>query len=288
MVAGSTHATIQAALDAACAAGDTVWVLPGTYPENLLFPARDLELRATAGPADTIVDGSACTRGPASCSVLVLDAGQTVATVVHGLTLRGGRGSYDPARAGCDVPTSSCGGGVLLWSSAATIEDNVVEGNVAAGSGGGVFVSRPPGAVVLDGNTVANNEADVGGGASIDARDPASVVDVTGNTFRGNAAAEWGGGLLIRYHYDWALLTGNTFEDNTAGTFGGGLTCLYGKFTGHAAAFAGNTFTDNAAGIDGGGVYSECTGWGLVDDNTLSGNTPTGCSGVSGETAYCD
>ncbi|HEV3013076.1 MAG TPA: hypothetical protein VG499_07365, partial [Actinomycetota bacterium] len=44
--------TIQAALDAA-ASGDTVLVEPGTYPENLNFQGKDVELRSTDGAAVT-------------------------------------------------------------------------------------------------------------------------------------------------------------------------------------------------------------------------------------------
>ncbi len=60
MVAGSTHATVQEALDAACAEGDTVWVAPGTYTESVVFPDMDLALVSLDGPEVTILERGPC------------------------------------------------------------------------------------------------------------------------------------------------------------------------------------------------------------------------------------
>src|SRR5262245_55404084 len=77
--------TIQAAVDAA-SDGDSVVVAAGTYRENVLVRNKVLNVVSVAGPAATIIDGSAPTR-PDTGSVF-LAIGSPV--VLDGFTIRGG------------------------------------------------------------------------------------------------------------------------------------------------------------------------------------------------------
>jgi hypothetical protein len=70
---------------AAAGAGDTVLVAPGTYVENIVWPATDgIKLIGEAGAESTILDGDA------KDSVIHVDTGVDTTTVIRGVTLRNG------------------------------------------------------------------------------------------------------------------------------------------------------------------------------------------------------
>ncbi|MEZ4386164.1 MAG: FlgD immunoglobulin-like domain containing protein [Candidatus Krumholzibacteriia bacterium] len=71
---GQTYTTIQAAVDAAAAAGDTITVDPGTYTEQVTVVAKDLTLRG-AGAGSTVI------AAPISLVSLYNDGGDHFAVV---------------------------------------------------------------------------------------------------------------------------------------------------------------------------------------------------------------
>ena len=58
---GETYTTIQAAINAAAATGDTINVAAGTYPENLVWNTKDIRLIG-AGAGVCEVNGEAASR----------------------------------------------------------------------------------------------------------------------------------------------------------------------------------------------------------------------------------
>lgn len=206
---GSTvYTTIQAAVDAAAATGDTIKVYPGTYTSttaevvNLRGKAIVLEaaiplVQATAATHVTI-DGQDARR----CIVATLN--ETEATIVRGMRIHRGRSSAgggmyvvngSPRIDGCwftsNVATGgvASGGALRLLNSASVISDCDFHSNSAGAEGGAIFNAN--GAIMLTGCDFAGNTAPRGGG--LFTRDDAAMV--TDCVFRDTAicVSSWAG-----------------------------------------------------------------------------------------------
>jgi len=164
--------SIQAALDS-CAADDTVLVGPGTYVENLVWPAtQGIDLVSEAGSAVTVIDGDSAGR------VISITSGVDSTTRIAGFTVTNGF-LWGESGAGILCLGSSpflsgnvvsgnlgqlgCGGGIYCDGATTRqyvvgnrIEYNVVEGGMSA-FGGGIYCSGTP--VVLVGNEITRNSA---------------------------------------------------------------------------------------------------------------------------------
>lgn len=180
-----THATIQAALDAAVD-GDTVLVGPGTYAESLTLTSKTITLESSAGAASTIVDSTGV--GPRT---LLVSASPSAAAVVRGFTFTGGTIS-----------------GIEVSIGSTTFEDCVVTGNTAT-YGGGVHAAAVATPTFI-GCTIRENEGSVDGGGVFG---PATLIDTL---VASNTSAFGGGAYLI------ASAVGCTFQGNHAFTRGGG------------------------------------------------------------------
>lgn len=126
--------------------GDTVWVTPGTYFENLTLK-KGVVVKSTHGPERTIIDG----RGLNSViKALHLDP----TAVIEGFTLTNG------------YQTSFGGGGVYIERGGVTIRNNIICGNDASNGGAiwmiGSFVESDP---VIENNLIIDNHASFDGGA---------------------------------------------------------------------------------------------------------------------------
>lgn len=173
------HATIGDAI-AACLAGDTVLVAPGTYSgtgnQNLTLPAFDVTLIGTGGSAATILDCQGSGRG------FLIAGGQTPATLVQGFTIyRGHTWSGSTA----------AGAGLRITGASPTLRDLRL---VLCGSGtwgGGIHLDSA--SALLDSLTIDDCYASTrGGGISMQNASP----HLRGILFRSNWAGEWGGGLF--------------------------------------------------------------------------------------------
>jgi len=243
--------SIQAAIEAAAASGDTIQVAPGTYYENLVWENKSIALLG-AGAEVTIVNGG----GAGSC-LLMRNVPATAS--VEGFTFTGGTGGPHPR----GIYTEIRGGGLHLWYSSPTVSHCTIAGNSASNYGGGVSLYES--SAVLSGNTVSMNSTE-GHGAGIVLE--ASGAVLTDNTIAGNTASVGpvsgdGGGLYI--YYSPATLSANTITGNS-GRQGGGVQII-----GSSPELIGNTISGNQAG-DGGGVSSHSSSPTLTD-NTISNNT---------------
>lgn len=265
--------TVQAGINAAVDA-DVVLVGPGTYRERITFLGKDIEVRSTAGPQATILDGTG-----KSGSVVRFENGETRAAVLEGFTVTGGTG---------EPPTGSFrnlwGGGVSIGNSEATIRGNIVRGNTANLYGGGLASGASIIGPVVEGNVFKDNRAGTnGGGISIESgilRDN-SVVE--------NECVDGDGGGVWVYTYDAVVITveGNIISGNRAGDHGGGIHIALNTGAG-TSYLRRNLIADNWAGgraassvTAGGGVWLG-QGSHSILENTIVLNTSAGGSSALG------
>ena len=255
---GGDAATIQEGLGLAIF-GDTVCVLPGTYPENLLLEGGSVTLQALAGPSATTIDGGG------QGSTLLHTFGDS--STVIGFTITGGSGTpFDPDQDGTAQP---CGGGVYVAGSSVTLVDVVITGNTAeegggiyategtltlesvvvadneaTGPGGGIRLRQTGTAVQLSDSEVRDNVADLGGGLSL----YQSAPTLLNTAVRGNEAIDKGGAMYVGTG-SGLTLSGCAITDNVAGTIGGALRLYQSQ-----AFLGGSDISGNVAGDVGGGV----------------------------------
>ncbi len=263
--------TIQEGIDAADE-GDAVVVGVGTYTENVKFRGTNIVLAST-NPSDPSIVEQTVIDGNKAGAVVEFAGSEDETCVLLGFTITNGG----------DVRR---GGGIRGGGSAATIEKNVITGNQASSSGGGVYQCRG----TIRENTIGGNSTRTGGGLSF------CHGDILNNTIMGNVAANQGGGLADSL----GLIRGNAITGNSANN-GGGLYRCDGEITENVisentatgdngrggglffcdALITGNTISENTASEDGGGLYA-CNG--TVQQNTISGNS---CKGSGGGLAVC-
>ena len=170
------------------------------------------------------------------------------------------------------------GGGIYIFNSSPTIQDNTFQGNSATGLygyGGGIYISS--GSPTIQDNTFQGNSATYGDGGGI--YHESGNPTIQDNTFQGNSAA-YGGGI---YHESGnPTIQNNTFLGNSAtgaNGQGGGIYNRSGSPT-----IQDNTFLGNSATY-GGGIYN-WSGSPTIQNNTFLGNSTTSSGGGQGGGIY--
>jgi fibronectin-binding autotransporter adhesin len=207
-----------------------------------------------------------------------------ISPTIEGLRLTGGNAGKYVKCSACGMEnccTDSCnGGGLYVFSSTATINNNRLVNNVT-GSCEGVDTTANGGGIYLDhsssrlcGNTISNNHAQDGGGIFL--RNGTPVL--TQNTVLSNTGAMGGGIALAESD---ATLSQNIIKGNH-GLVGGGLDLICSTL-----ALNDNTIRENQADQTGGGLSirgSKAT----VKGNALILNTASGYWGGGLAVDVCD
>jgi hypothetical protein len=243
------YPTIQSAIDAT-AAGDTVLVAAGTYPERIDFQSKPITVESVSGADATIIDGG----GSGVVVTINANAGET--PILRGFTVRnGGAGFPDggidtsggPALIENNTITANrfCDDGAVSAAfSAATIRNNLISANTQACSGGvgGAGVSiRGAGTVqVLNNVITGNTHTAAAGGVGLFA---AGAPTISGNVISNNVGGQGAG--ISMFNVSDALITNNIIVGNQ-GTQGGGIYWLV-PFGARGPLVVNNTIAQNQA-----------------------------------------
>lgn len=263
------HATIQAAIDAA-SDGDTIHVGPGTYFEHdIAFGGTNVRVVSTDGPGATTVDGQEL--GP----VFVFKNGESRQASVEGFTITNGDANEQFEGGGVFITGSSpsiignhivnnkneqpdgAGGGIKVSSgSNPLIRDNLIQGNLAAGNGGGMRLAGASGEIIDNefiNNTALGTDNSNGGAISLSVADS---VEIRGNLFQGNAADSVAGAISA-YVVSSLEISNNTFDSNSAADFGGAIRLEDDRTKSPMTALVvGNTFDGNTTQGEGGAIHA--------------------------------
>jgi PKD repeat protein/uncharacterized protein YjiK len=280
------YGEIQAAVDAAVP-GDEIRVAAGTYTgvgarggvTQVVYISKTVTIQGGYDTTDW-------TTSDAVVNPTTLDAQRQgrVLTIIGDIDV-----SIQDLRITGGDAASPGGGGVYVDDATVTIARSDVFSNVAS-TGGGVFISYPEGALLIDNDISDNLASGVGygsGGGGVFTEGDVTLLD---NTIANNRARANGGGIMS--WYGLVTLKGNTISDNVAGyggvrlsgaspqallmpqTGGGGF-----YLDGGSALLTDNTISGNSAQERGGGVfgffYTDVT----LNDNTVTGNTTDGWGG---------
>jgi parallel beta-helix repeat protein len=252
------------------AGGDTIYVNPGTYRENLDFMGKTLTVKSYLGPTKTTIDGTM------SGTVVLFANGEGPGTVLEGFTITNGSGTFEP-------DWCYYGGGIYCKNEThncfPTIKGNIITANTAD-FGAGIYCDLNCSPDIL-GNTISYNTAQSNGGG-IGSYD-GSTPDIIDNVFLENQAS-FGGG--IRCHNNAAPNIKNClFVDNRASKGGGMSTAGSSPFVNNCT-FAGNT---SGGSNKGGGICIDSGGC-TVENSILWDNVPDGFMDYTGAAtvSYCD
>jgi parallel beta-helix repeat protein len=215
------YSTIQAAIDASDS-GDKIKVSPGVYNENLLFSNRNITLSSTNPSNSAIVEATIIDGRDIDSVVRFTNAD---ASTLAGFTIKNGR--------------AESAGGIRVYHSFPTIEDNIIKDN--DGCGIWVFISSP----VITGNTITGNKSTRSGGG-IFLRESSSFI--SSNNINDNETTGSGGGIYVLYGSP--TIINNNIKSNEAGIYGGGIYVQDSTLT-----ITGNHIILNIAGDNGGGIY---------------------------------
>ena len=199
---GSDYVTIQAAIDAA-QDGDRVIVPPGIYSECIDFTGKAITV-AGGDPQDwdvvcsTVIRGTLVTTrgrgmfssGAEGNSCVAFVNGETSDSILEGLTLTDGRGTFVSYPA--DDPLNEiCGGGILCVDSSPTIRRCNIVGNQYVTCGAGIALIGDCSATI-DHCVIAANEAQQrGGGILIITAAPETAVSHIVNCTIADNAGGW-------------------------------------------------------------------------------------------------
>jgi hypothetical protein len=221
--------------------GDTIFVRPGVYHENLVITGKGLCISSIyEGPGlenmrETIIDGM-------KTGAVVYASFCPDTVTIKGFTLCNGY--------------SQTGGGIRCYTSVMKLEDLVVRDNATWmetwSHGGGIAIFTDSYVKMKNLLVTGNKSYDYGGGISARSR---SIIEAENVIIRGNIAGGGGhgkgGGLQVDYEAR-AYFYRSEITNNTASKWGGGL---YASDAGFISLVNVNV-ANNFAGWGGGAIYT--------------------------------
>jgi hypothetical protein len=275
--------TIQAGINVAVN-GDTVLVGPGTYKENINFQGKAITVTSSAGPQNTIIDGSA---GPV---VVQFVTGETRSSVLNGFTIENAGASQwpneNPDVFDYGIEVAGIAGSLSANSYAnPTITNNIITHNY----GYGIYVNFA--GALISGNVVSYTSTqydprfdfgcdyDDGDGIFVGGTpsNPSVFTAISNNTIENNVGHCEGGGIGLYAAPASTIISNNIIASNQSLGFGGGLYEVNGS-----VSLNQNLIYNNVSGAAGGGVYlsmgsGENGATGplnvFITNNTIYGNT---------------
>jgi nitrous oxidase accessory protein NosD len=292
-----THALAQ--VSAGPASPVMIHVAPGTYAPSTNGEQYPLDMKSYVYLRGG--DGGTTTLDAEKSAYHVITCGGRILTVIEGFTITGGAANGpadDDTRGGgiychgyavaiiqnnvIEGNVAAYGAGIYFTNAAPVIHHNLVEGNDAVHNGGGICVDKSPWASVLC-NTIRSNSADYGAGIYCDQSSP----EVRNNLITLNQAREHGGGIY--YLTGSSLIANNMIKENSAlggDACGGGIYCHEGS----TATIRNNAIIGNAAMGDtaaGGGIHCFQGAAPLILNNMISLNRAEGTVSGLGGGIYC-
>ena len=307
----ATPAGLSAALNSATA-GTQLWLLGGTYLPTTCTDCVQTDREArfelpdgvqlyggfagteadpaerTAGAAPTVLSGDIDQDGTGANNsfTILYTQNVTAATLVDGITLRGGRA--DLAQADADSPFASGGAwynqAVLTGNHSSPVMRNCrFEDNYALRFGGGFYHHASFGGggnVTIDDCTFINNRSESDGAAMyVEASfGGTAITSITDCLFSGNVAELGKAGAIMNQGgengFADLLLTGCQFSQNTAFS-NGGAVCNFGRNGNAGGSYTACVFDGNTA-VFGAAIYNNGTA------NGTSSPVITDCTFTSG------
>ena len=283
---------VQAGIDSA-ATGDTVLVHPGTYLEWITFRGRDIVVRSSAGPNQTILDAAGFGQ-----RVVRISSGESLAAILEGFTITHGLGGIvingaQPTIIGNVITENDAvpGDGGGIWCTAGTffpwfplIRENVITNNRGRNLAGGIGFGQRMIPEVLD-NYVEGNEARDGDGGGIYYRSFENGAVIRGNVVINNRAGDHGGGIyighvgdigLLEVEVSWNLVAGNYARGSeVTGNSGGGVWLWETNAWVHHNTIVNNS-GDGPNNAYGGGIVIERPGSPVIEQNIIAFSTKGG------------
>jgi len=282
---GCQYSSIQEAINESCDNG-IIHVNPGTYFEHINYSGKNLNILATNGATETIIDGS-----QSIGSVVQFSHNETPKSILDGFFITNGHASSgagiyienaSPIIRNCIIENNQSdmnGGGIFIISDASpVIEKVIIQNNQSIANGGGLYCEQSH--VTINRSVIKNNTAwNNGGGFFCNGLDENTKckANLSRTMIDQNIANQSGGGIYAT----WAIVNiDNSYIVRNQGLTIDGIEMVNAEFTLIFDTIAHNGFPD---GID---IQADSSEYTLL--NTIVWNdNPTNIKNINSLSKIC-